>query len=176
MDILVSSNLERMLYYLTDGDCERVAAWMGQLASQGFYSIGDDLLERLRATFGCGFATDDETRATIRAAWEESHVLIDPHTAVAQTVVARTPAQGRQRVVLSTANPYKFSADVLAALGEDVAGLDGFACMDRLQEKTGVAAPAQLSGLRALPELHQGVCDRAEMSQFVEDACARVFA
>ena len=77
---------------------------------------------------------------------------------------------------LSTASPYKFSADVLSALGTDVSGLDGFACMDRLQSLTGVAAPAQLSGLRDAPVLHTDVCDMDGMEAFVEGSCNRVFA
>ena len=115
MDILVSSNFERMLYYLTDGDSERVGAWMAELATQGVYSIGDELLGRLRETFYGEFATDDETRRTIRTTWEEEHILIDPHTAVAKTILDRHEHNGRMRVCLSTANPYKFPADVLVA-------------------------------------------------------------
>ena len=176
MDILVSSNLERLLYYLTDGDCERVAGWMGQLATEGVYTLPTDVMDRLRETFACGYATDAETSATIRNAWESEQVLIDPHTAVGKCVLDRFEADGRQRVCLSTANPYKFSADVLAALGTDTAGMDGFACMDALQQLTGVAAPAQLSGLRTAPVLHPDVCDQAQMSDFVEAACARVFS
>lgn len=176
MDILVSSNLERMLYYLTEGDCERVAAWMRELADTGAYSIGDDLLAKLRETFRCGCATDDETRATIRATWEGNHVLVDTHTAVATCVMGREAHRGHQRVCLSTANPYKFSPDVLAALGEDTAALDDFACMDRLQELTGTCAPPQLSGLRDAPITHDSLCERDEITSFVERACARVFS
>ena len=176
MDILVSSNLERMLYYLTDGDCEAVAGYMADLAQKGYYTISKDLLAKLRQTFDCGFATDDETRQTIRDTWEKDHVLIDTHTAVARHVLGRFAPEGRQRVCLSTASPYKFSADVLAALGTDVSGLDGFACMDRLQALTGVAAPAQLSGLRDAPVLHTDVCDMDGMTAFVEGSCNRVFA
>jgi threonine synthase len=176
MDILVSSNLERMLYYLTDGDCEAVAGYMADLAQKGYYTISNDLLAKLRQTFDCGFATDDETRQTIRGAWEKDHVLIDTHTAVALHVLRRFAPEGRQRVCLSTASPYKFSADVLSALGTDVSGLDGFACMDRLQALTGVAAPAQLSGLRDAPVLHADVCDMDGMTAFVEGSCNRVFA
>ena len=176
MDILISSNLERLLYYLTDGDCEQVAAWMASLASEGVYTLPAELMERMRATFTCGFASDDDTRATIRSTWEELGVLIDPHTAVGKCVLDRRASEGRARVCLSTADPYKFSADVLAALGTDTAGMDGFACMDALQELTGVAAPAQLSGLRDTKVLHPDVVDQDEMAAFVEAACARVFA
>ncbi len=176
MDILVSSNLERLLYYLTDGDCARVAGWMKDLSETGVYTLPADVMDRLRETFTCGFATDDDTRATIRSTWENERVLIDPHTAVGKCVLDRRVSEGRQRVCLSTANPYKFSADVLAALGESVEGLDGFACMDKLEALTSVPAPAQLSGLRSAAELHPDVCDQDEMSAFVENACARVFA
>ena len=176
MDILISSNLERLLYYLTDGDCERVAAWMAELSSEGVYTLPADVMDRMRETFACGFATDDDTRATIRSTWDELGILIDPHTAVGKCVLDRRESEGRQRVCLSTANPYKFSADVLAALGTDTDGMDGFACMDALQEMTGVEAPAQLSGLRTAPVLHPDVCDQDEMSGFVEAACQRVFA
>lgn len=175
MDILVSSNLERLLYYLSDGDCERVASWMESLSATGTYTLPAPMMERLRETFSCGFATDDDTRSTIRATWETQGVLIDPHTAVGKCVLDRMASQGRQRVCLSTANPYKFSADVLAALGQDTSGLDGFACMDALENLTGMKAPSQLSSLRTAPELHPDVCDQSQMSAFVENACTRVF-
>ncbi|SER40943.1 threonine synthase [Parafannyhessea umbonata] len=176
MDILVSSNLERMLYYLTDGDCERVSSFMRDLAEKGFYTLPGALLAKLRETFDCGFATDDETRATIRSAWKQHHVLIDPHTAVAKTVLDRKERGGNQRVCLSTASPYKFSADVLSALGASVDGLGGFACMDELQRLTGIAAPTQLSTLRSKDVLHKDVVDRDQMPDFVESSCKRVFA
>ena len=176
MDILVSSNLERLLYYLTDGDVEQVASWMADLSEKGSYQLSDDVLARLRETFSCGFATDDDTRATIRSTWDDLGVLIDTHTAVGVCVLRRMPSEGRPRICLSTANPYKFSADVLAALGRPTDGLDGFACMDALQELTGVEPPAQLSTLRDAAERHTTVCNQDEMADFVEDACKRVFS
>ena len=176
MDILVSSNLERLVYYLSGGDCELVASYMADLADKGFYTVNSDILDKLQASFGCGFADDDATRATIRSTWEDLGVLIDTHTAVGKAVLDARATAGRQRVCLSTASPYKFSADVLAALGENVESLDGFACMDRLEEITHTAAPVQLSGLRTATERHTDVCDRDEMPAFVEAACQRVFA
>ena len=176
MDILVSSNLERLLYFLTDGDCKRVAGWMRQLSEDGAYTLPGDVMDCLHKTFSCGFATDEDTRETIRSTWESQGMLIDTHTAVAKCVLDRLPSDGHARVCLSTANPYKFSADVLAALGEDVSGKSGFECMDRLEELTGVTAPTQLSGLRTAPVLHPSVCDQDEMSTFVEDACTRIFS
>lgn len=168
MDILVSSNLERLLFYLTGGDCELVASYMDSLAREGSYTISAELLEKLHETFACGFATDDETRETIRSTWENEHYLLDPHTAVAKHVLDAVPADGVVRICLSTASPYKFSADVLAALGEDTEGMDGFACMDRLSELTATVPPAALSALRSAPERFDDVLAIDEMNGFVE--------
>ncbi len=176
MDILVSSNLERLLYYLTGGDCERVASWMRDLSEKGVYTLPADLMDKMRETFSCGYATDIETGSTIASTWEDEGMLIDPHTAVGKCVLDRIPFEGRQRVCLSTANPYKFSADVLEALGHDVSSLDDFGCMDALQQLTDVSAPLQLSALRKAEVRHESVCEKAEMSAFVEDACTRIFA
>jgi threonine synthase len=177
MDILVSSNLERLLYYLADGDAAYVAGLMERLSSEGSYEVTPALLARLQETFACGKADDDQTRATIREVWEQEHMLLDTHTAVAMHVMRQMPATpGVARVCLSTANPYKFSASVLEALGADVAGLDGFDCMDRLHELTGAPVPAQLAELRDLPERHTGVCEQAEMGAFVEERAKAIFA
>lgn len=176
MDILVSSNLERLLYYLSDGDVELVSSYMSDLAEKGLYTVSPQLLARLQETFACGWADDEATRATIRSTWEGEHVLIDTHTAVAKSVLDARPSEGRKRVCLSTASPYKFSSDVLAALGRDTSNLDGFTCMDELARLTGTVAPRQLSSLRDARELHLDVCDRDMMGSFVESACARVFA
>lgn len=175
MDILVSSNLERLLYYMSDGDCELVASLMADLGEKGFYQVPEGLLAKIQEVFACGRADDDATRAEIASTWNELGALIDPHTAVAKSVLDAVPADGTVRVCLSTASPYKFSSDVLAALGQDTSGMSGFACMDALEKATGTTAPAQLSVLRDLPVLHKDVCDRAKMGAFVESSCARVF-
>ncbi len=175
MDIIISSNLERLVYYLSGGDAELVASYMNDLSQKGRYEVSASILERLQESFDCGCADDDETRATIHSTWSELGILIDTHTAVAKAVLDALPSEGRQRVCLSTASPYKFSADVLAALGVNVDTLDGFACMDKLEELTGTTAPPQLSTLRAQPELHPNVCDQEDMRQFVLDSSARIF-
>ena len=175
MDILVSSNLERLLYFASDGDCELVASLMADLAEKGVYTVPERVMDEIRSVFSCGRADDEATRATIRDAWRELDVLIDPHTAVAKHVLDATPSDGSERVCLSTASPYKFCADVLAALGEVTDGMNGFACMDALEQLTGTMAPPQLSGLRAGEVLHDDVCDPDRVGAFVESACARVF-
>ena len=176
MDILVSSNLERLLFYLSGEDTELVASLMADLAEKGRYEVSAALLEKLHETFACGRASDDETRETIRATWESDHYLVDPHTAVAKHVLDARPADGTARVCLSTASPYKFSADVLAALGEDTSGFDGFACMDRLSELTGTTAPAALSALRSAPVRFRDVVGVADMNGYVEQAALRLLA
>ena len=175
MDILVSSNLERMLYYFCEGDCELVASLMSDLAEKGSYTVPAEVLARIQEVFACGRADDDQTRAEIRSTWEGLGVLIDPHTAVAKTVLDSVERDGSVRVCLSTASPYKFGADVLAALGEDTDNLTGFECMDALAAKTGTVPPARLSALRDAEVLHTTVCDRDKMGDFAESSCARVF-
>ncbi len=175
MDILVSSNLERLLYFASDGDCELVASLMSELAEQGVYHVPDPVMDVIREVFSCGRASDDETRETIRDTWRDLGVLIDPHTAVAKHVLDGVARDGSVRVCLSTASPYKFSADVLGALGEPTDGMSGFACMDALERLTQTTAPGTLSGLRARDVLHEDACAREGVGAFVESACARVF-
>lgn len=175
MDILVSSNLERMLYYFCEGDCELVASLMSDLAKKGSYTVPAEVLARIQEVFACGRADDAQTRAEIRSTWEGLGVLIDPHTAVAKTVLDSVERDGSARVCLSTASPYKFGADVLAALGKDTEQMTGFECMDALAAKTGTVPPARLSALRDAEVLHTTVCDRDKMGDFVESSCARVF-
>ena len=175
MDILVSSNLERMLYYFCEGDCELVSSLMDDLAKKGSYTVPAEVLTRIQEVFACGRADDAQTRAEIRSTWEGLGVLIDPHTAVAKTVLDAIERDGSARGCLSTASPYKFGADVLAALGEDTNRMTGFECMDALAANTGTVPPARLSALRDAEVLHTAVCDRDEMGDFVEASCARVF-
>ena len=175
MDILVSSNLERMLYYFCEGDCELVSSLMDDLAKKGSYTVPAEVLARIQEVFACGRADDAQTRAEIRSTWEGLGVLIDPHTAVAKTVLDAIERDGSVRVCLSTASPYKFGVDVLAALGEDTDRMTGFECMDALAAKTGTVPPARLSALRDAEIIHTTVCDRDKMGDFVEASCARVF-
>jgi threonine synthase len=175
MDILVSSNLERLLYFASDGDAELVSSLMADLADKGAYTVPPALLARIQETFSCGRADDEMARETIRTTWGHCHKLIDPHTAVAKYVLDALPQDGTIRVCLSTASPYKFPADVLGSLGVDASGMNGFASMDSLEHVTGTEAPVQLSSLRDAESLHDNVCDRDKMGAFVESACARIF-
>lgn len=177
MDILVSSNLERLLYLASGKDTELVSYLMNQLVTKGVYTVPAQVMDTIRETFDAGFATDNQTRETIRSTWENCRVLIDPHTAVAKHVLDRVSRQaGNVRVCLSTASPYKFSSDVLAALGHSTAGLDDFACMHTLAEITGTNPPIQLSSLNDNVIIHTDVREKEQLASYVSEACGRIFA
>ena len=164
MDILVSSNLERLLYHLTE-DTAQVAAWMRELAEVGKYDASR-LLPALRESFWAAFADDAATEEEIRAVYERTGYTLDTHTAVAYRAAEgyrRATGDTRPMVVLSTASPYKFGASVLHALGEDAAGLDEFTQMTLLKERSGMEIPARLAALRAAAVLHEGICERDGM-------------
>lgn len=171
MDILVSSNLERMLYYLSDGDVELVSRLMGQLADEGSYTLPNELLSKIQEVFACGWADEDEVARAIKACWDENGYLIDPHTACGYHVLSHMPAVpgSKARILLSTANPYKFPRAVAGALGL-FCPPDDFACMQVLEKATGTCAPTQLAELQDKPVLHTDVVDIDGMASFVEQA------
>lgn len=146
MDILVSSNLERLLFHIT-GSGAQTAQWMEQLAASGGYTVPQGVLAAIQDTFLC-FSADDEAAAqTIRQVFEKTGYLMDPHTAVAYGAACSCARSNTACVVLSTANPYKFPASVLSALGE-AAPADEFAAMKRLFAISGLAVPESLAQLR----------------------------
>ncbi len=169
MDILVSSNLERLLYLMSE-DTDLVAGLMAQLNSDGFYTVPEDMQKTIAEEFWAGYCDDEKTRATIGKVWKEQKYLCDTHTAagwaVAEDYVSQT-ADTAPMVVLSTASPYKFPKAVLSAL-EDVEGLDEFAQMDYLCKVTGVPVPKNLQGLQDKKELHTDVIAKDKMLSYVE--------
>lgn len=170
MDILISSNLERLLYSLAGS--EKVKGWMKQLAECGRYEVDADTLAKLRSLFAAGCCNDDETKATIAAAYKEKGYLCDTHTAVAVKVYydykTRT-GDCAPAVIASTASPFKFSAAVLEAVEGGAEELDEFAMVARLAEVTGLECPEQLAGLRDKPVRFTGCCSKDKMEQTVFD-------
>ena len=164
MDILVSSNLERLLYLLS-GDTALVAGLMKDLSEQGFYRVPDALLGAIQAEFAAGYCNDAQAEAVIGRVYREQGYLMDPHTACGWAA-AETHRGDAPTVVLSTASPYKFSTAVLTAIGADVSGNE-YDRMDRLQALTGIPIPKNLSALREKPELHTGVISKDKMLEFV---------
>lgn len=148
MDILISSNLERLLYHVTGNDA-KVAGWMQELTTTGIYKVDDATLAAIRESFDCGCAADEEAAQQIHTCFAQDHYLCDPHTAVAFRVAGDNRTEAPM-VVLSTASPFKFPRDVLAALGEPVPESD-FAAMKQLTACTGCQAPAALAALETLP-------------------------
>ena len=168
MDILVSSNLERLLYLLS-GDTKLVAGLMRELNTQGVYTVPAQLLEKIQSQFWAACCDDARAAEIIGRVYKEDGYLCDPHTAsgwaAAEDYVAET-GDNRPMVVLSTASPYKFPAAVLTAIGGDTSG-DEFTQMARLSQITGVPVPKNLASLQGKPEKHTQVIDKDKMLSFV---------
>ena len=160
MDILISSNLERLLLH-TSGSAEKVEGWMQELAATGKYTVDAETLAKIQASFAAGYADDAAGATEIRVRFERDGYLCDTHTAVAFHV-AEANRSDAPMVVLSTASPFKFPRDVLAALGETAPESD-FATMAALTAKTGAAAPASLRELDKLPVRFNTVIEPAEI-------------
>lgn len=171
MDILVSSNLERLLY-LAAQDGERVSEWMRALRGEGKYAVGEELLRLLADEgFAAFFASEEETARVIRAVWEKKGYLADPHTAAGLSAAEqcrRESGEVRPTVALSTASPFKFAAAMLSSLGEDVPE-DGFAALDALCAFAGTPIPAPLDALRAREERFKAVVNKDEMRESVKN-------
>ena len=162
MDILVSSNLERLLWHVTGSDAE-VAGLMDQLNREGSYTVRPETLAAIQGTFACGWSSEEEVAAEIRTRWERDGYLCDTHTAVAFHVAGQQKRAGVPMVVLSTASPFKFPRSVLAALGH-AAPENDFEAMQALEQATGRTAPASLAGLRQKPERFDAVIDPSQIA------------
>ncbi len=174
MDILISSNLERFLYDLTDGSDTLIREWMTKLSAEGCYEVTPEVKERLSELFFAGFCDDAETMAAIRRTKAEYDYVMDTHTAVAKAVYDKYVAQtgdNTKTIIASTASPFKFNQSVLIAL-EDfnyVAGKDEFTLLNELAQKSGMAIPKSLAELKNKPVIFDTVCGRDEMRQIVSD-------
>ena len=150
MDILISSNLERLLFALSGHDDDQVREYMAELGQNGRYEVSKTIKDKMGKLFSAGYCDDTQTQKVIGAMWKEHHYLIDPHTAVAFDVLDQyrkesgdeTPA-----IVVSTASPFKFCDNVLGALGVTQLA-EGTDVLDQLSELTGIPAPAPLAALK----------------------------
>lgn len=169
IDILISSNLERLLFEIANRDEAQVRAWMRSLAETGRYDIGEAARCALAKTYAAGWCDEQDTLRTIKRIYDLKGYLMDPHTAVAQTVYERyadTAGDRTQTVLLSTANPYKFATDVLGVF--ETAGTNDLDNVDRLYAVTGEPVPHGIDGLRDRPERFSGVCELADMATRVK--------
>ena len=149
MDILISSNLERLLYLLSGCDDKLIAGYMKKLSTEGRYEVEKDLLTKLQEVFTGGFTTEEETSASIKAMWKDKNYIIDTHTAVALHVLNKYregTGDSTVSVVVSTASPYKFCDSVLLALGETAVGT-GTELINKLSQVTNTPVPEPLKGL-----------------------------
>lgn len=168
MDILVSSNLERLLYMLS-GNCDETAGYMQSLRLCGEYTISDDLLNKLQSEFSCGCCNDEQTRLTIGNVWRENNYLMDTHTAVAYRVLRnyrQNTGDQTHSVVVSTASPFKFSDQVLMSIGV-TAESSGAELLKQLSDAVQIAIPKPLSGLSEKQIRFQNCVNVNEMKQEV---------
>lgn len=170
MDILISSNLERLLFLMSGSDTELVSKLMQELASTGKYKIPDEMKSMTDDAFSAGYCDDKTTKLTIHDVYAKFGYLLDTHTAVAWNVAEKYKKNNKDSknpmVVLSTASPYKFPASVAEALGLDV-GENEFDVMNELSERTGTSIPKGLCGLKERRVIHTDVCDKENMLEYV---------
>ena len=170
MDILISSNLERLLYHMSGENAELVADLMGQLSDKGEYTVSDELIASIKEIFSAGYTSEENVDSTIKAHFDGFKYLCDTHTAVAVKVyddyVAET-GDDIPTVIDSTASPYKFSASVLNALDGDTAQLDEFEMVDALNKATDADVPKPLASLKDKTVRFTDVCNKEDMSQMV---------
>lgn len=173
MDILVSSNLERLLFDLTDSDAAQIAEWMTQLNTVGKYQVTKDVAEHVRDIFFGVCVDEQETVDTIGRVHNDFEYLIDPHTAVAWRAAQKyrlLSGDDTYVIVLSTASPYKFCSTVLEGIGktEGLNETDPFAAAHRLAEETETCIPPQVVALETLPVIHKDVIDGSEMAAYIK--------
>ena len=171
MDILVSSNLERLLFALSGEDTAAVRGWMDALNREGRYAVSPAVKEALTEQFWGGFCDEAGTSAAIARYWKDYRYLIDTHTAVAADVLdqyRRATGDETPAVFASTASPYKFCDHVLDAIGEGGQG-SGLDLLDRLHAVTGLPVPKRLAALRGKDRRFTLTAEKAEMDRVVLD-------
>ena len=172
MDILVASNLERLLYEVTGHKAVKVEKWMTDLQEKGCFQVDDEVLEKIKAIFWSDFAADEETLTTIKDTYRQYNYVLDPHTAVGKSVHAKYLSQtgdASKTVLVSTASPFKFCPHVVKAiLGEKTTqNKSAFELLDVLARATGLEIPPGLKNLPQKAVRHALVIDPAGMKQTV---------
>jgi len=174
MDILISSNLERLLYHITGGDDTRVKTWMNELKDSGKYEIPEVTKEKIKRIFWAGFCDDIDTTETIKNVKNENGYVIDTHTAVAKNVYDQYISQTEDKhktVIVSTASPFKFANSVLNAVAtqEEIEGKDDFELLDILSQKAELNLPQSLAELKTKPVIFKTTCEKNELYEVVSN-------
>ncbi len=169
MDILISSNLERLLYLLCGENDAQIREWFGALAQKGRYEVSEDVKKALFDEFYAGCCNDEQTKATIKEYYEKFSYTCDTHTAVAVKVYedyVKATGDKTKTVIASTASPYKFSGSVLSAIGMDT-GKDEFELVEQLAECSKLPVPDSLAALKTKKVRFDKVIDKSDMKNFV---------
>lgn len=167
MDILVSSNLERLLYEASGRNAKLIKDLMETLKKDGVYSVSKEMKNFLNEFYG-GYAAEEEVLKEIKDVYDNEGYLMDTHTAVAETVYkkyVKETGDKKQSLIVSTASPYKFPRSICGALKVDTTGLDDFEVLNKLFEKTKVEIPNNLKGLADKKVLHEDVCSKDKMRE-----------
>lgn len=171
MDILISSNLERLIYLGADCDAQENKKRMEQLGETGAYTITEKMRQKM-ADFWGGYATEEENRGEIKRLFDQTGYLIDTHTGVASGVYQKYVKETNDltpTVIASTASPYKFSHSVMAAVLGNVDKKDEFASIDQMNKLSGVKIPRAVEEIRNAEIRHRRECDRDEMEAVVAE-------
>lgn len=171
MDILISSNLERLIYRIAGEDADKNAALMKQLSEKGSYRLTSEMEEQLADFYG-NYASEEETAQMIASLYQKTGYIIDTHTAVAAKVYEKYKAETNDRtktVIASTASPFKFTKAVMRAIDEKYAAQDDLALADTLSELGGVKIPEAIEEIRTAPVRHDRVCEKEEMKAVVTE-------
>ena len=171
MDILISSNLERLIYHIAGNDADKNAALMKALNTTGVYEITPDMREKL-ADFEGGYTSEEDTAKTIKDLYDATGYVIDPHTAVAAGVYNQykeKTGDTTKTVIASTASPFKFTRSVMNAIDKKYDAMGDFELVDELSKIGNVAVPNAIEEIRTAPVLHDHVCEVEEMPQMVKD-------
>lgn len=170
MDILISSNLERLLYHLCGENDSRIREWFGSLSECGKYEVSDEVKAILKEEFYAGCCDDTQTKACIKEQYDKYSYTCDTHTAVAVKVYEDYRAETGDKtktIIASTASPYKFSNSVLDALGEYDSDMDEFELVDKLFEVSKLSVPASLAVLKDKEIRFNDTIDKTDMKNFV---------
>lgn len=171
MDILISSNLERLLYHMSGEDDKLVADLMDKLVTDGKYTVSDELIAEIQTMFDAGYTNEDHVDETIKSHFDKYKYLCDTHTAVAVKVYdeyVKTTGDDIPSVIDSTASPYKFSASVLKAVSNgEIPEIDEFEMVRELNRVTGADVPAPLASLKDKTVRFTDVCNKEDMSRMV---------
>lgn len=170
MDILISSNLERLLYHMSGCDSKLVNELMSSLAENGEYEVSKTLIDEIQTTFDAGCCDEQSVNDTIKTNFDENGYLLDTHTAVAVKVYedyVKQTGDDIPTIIDSTASPYKFSKSVLTAVTGREQTLDEFAMVEELNKITGADVPASLKALKDKSVRFSNVCDKENMSEMV---------